>query len=91
MAQHHADTGRPPGWGVPLGVGTGAGVGLVVGILFDQLALGLAVGAGLGLVTAAALTALSDVPDDRRHRVAATAVAIAGTGVAITALVLWRL
>jgi uncharacterized membrane protein len=39
-------------------IGIGAAFGLILGMLFDNLALGLAVGAGLGTVAGAVLETL---------------------------------
>ena len=88
MNQDQMQRTRPPGWGLPIGAGVGAGFGLVVGILLDQVAMGLAIGAAIGVVVGTLLTALGEVPTERRRATAVTALAILGLGIVVT-LFLW--
>ena len=86
---HQPDQGtRPPGWGVPIGIGVGATLGILVGVIIDQLTMGIGIGAGVGLVAGAALTATDDLPERQRRTIMVRAAAILLVGIASAVLIL---
>ena len=88
MSHHQEQRTRPPGWGVPTGIGVGAALGILVGVMVDQLALGIGIGAGVGLVAGAALTATNDLPERQRRAIIVRAAAILLVGIASAVLIL---
>ena len=86
---HQPDQGtRPPGWGVPTGIGVGAALGILIGVMVGQLALGIGIGAGVGLVAGAVLTTTDDLPERQRRAIIVRAAAILFVGIASAVLIL---